>query len=236
MKLTTHQLKQKEVIEDIARRVACNSLNFTTVSPVEDFDNDPRMCITSVHFPHTHLLDKIQHELIEPLRAVESDYYYYTNSSLHMTVKNVRVINDPPRFDEGDVNKAIKVFGEVIPRHKKYNVYFYRLLLFPNNLALIGTTDEELDRIVLDLDDRMKAGGIADDKIYANSKYFFCNMTLSRFGSTPSAAFREKVSELSETLKFEPYTVDSVSLLSGNAVLRNKKILGVWKLVKSTDL
>ncbi len=228
--MTDHQLKQKEVIDDIARRVAGNSLNFTTVSPVEDFANDPRTCITSIHFPHHHLLDKVQRELIEPLRAIEPKYYYYPSDSLHMTVKNVRVISDPPSFDESDVEKAKKIFGEVVPGHKKYNVYFYRLLLFPNNLALIGTTDQVLDRLVFDLDEKMKAGGIADDKIYANTKYFFSNMTLARFATAPTDSFRNKVNELSATLQFEPYTVDSVTLITCNAVFRKQNIRGKWEL------
>lgn len=147
-----------------------------------------------------------------------------------MTIKNVRVINDSPHFDEEDVQKAEKVFTETIPQHKKFNVYFSKLLLFPNNLALIGTTDEELDRIILDLDNKLTKAGIPDDKVYTNSQYFCSNMTLARFGTSPSEAFQQKVVELSESLKFKPYQVDSVTLLTCNAVLKNKQIRGTWEL------
>jgi len=230
MTVTTHQIKQKEVIDRIASQVSNKSLNFSTVSPVDDFANDPRTCLTSVHLPHQDLLDQVQQDLLEPLRKIEPDFHYYPSDCLHMTIKNVRVINDPPHFSEEDIQQAEKIFAETIPQHRKLNVYFYRLLLFPNNLALIGTTDEELDNIVLDLDNKLTAGGISDDKVYMNSQYFFSNITLARFATSPSEAFRQKVAQLSESLNFQPYQVDSVTLLTCNAVLKNKKIKGTWKL------
>jgi len=57
------------------------------------------------------------------------------------------------------------------------DAYFSHLLLFTSNLALIGTTDPELDEIHSELDRKLKQIGIPDDKIYTNNKYFFCNMT-----------------------------------------------------------
>lgn len=226
----THQQKQKEVIDRIASQVNNKSLNFSTVSPVDDFANDSRTCFTSVHLPHQSLLDQVQQDLIEPLSKTEPDFHYYPSDCLHMTIKNVRVINDTPHFSEEDVQRAKIIFAETIPQHKKFNVYFYRLLLFPNNLALIGTTDEELDNIVLDLDSKLTSGGISDDKVYINSHYFFSNITLVRFGTLPSEAFRQKVAHLSESLNFMPYQVNSVTLLTCNSVLKNKQIKGTWEL------
>ncbi|MEN9389017.1 MAG: hypothetical protein RLY61_101 [Candidatus Parcubacteria bacterium] len=230
MTVITHQVKQKGVIDRIASQVSSRSINFSTVSPVEDFVNDPRTCLTSVHLPHQGLLDQVQKDLVEPLSKIEPDFHYYPSDCLHMTIKNVRVINDPPHFSEDDIQQAEKIFAETIPQHRKFHVYFYRLLLFPNNLALIGTTDEELDSIVLDLDNKLTAGGVPDDKVYMNSQYFFSNITLARFGTLPSEVFRQKVAELSESLKFIPYPVDSVTLLTCNAVLNNKRIIETWEL------
>ncbi len=230
MTLTTHQLKQQEVINRIASQVNNKNLNFSTVLPVDDFANDSRTCLTSVHLPHQGLLDQVQQDFIEPLRKIEPDFYYYPSDCLHMTIKNIRVINDPPHFNEEDVQKAEKMFAESIPQHRMFYVYFYRLLLFPNNLALIGTTDKELDSIVLDLENKLTAEEIPDDKVYTNSQYFFSNMTLVRLSGPPSDTFKQKVAELSESLIIEPYRVDSVTLLTCNAVLKNRQIRGAWKL------
>src|SRR3990167_5224836 len=223
-----YQQNQKRVIENIEKQIKQNSLQFSTVDPVEDFDNDPRVCLTSVHIPNNFLKNKIQKQIIDPLRAVSPEHYYYLADPLHMTIKNIRVINNPPYFNDQDIEKAKQIFSQTIPKHSKFNVYFYRLLLFPNNLALIGTTDEELDNIILDLDNKLTAGGIPDDKVYTNSQYFFSNMTLTRFSTPPSDIFKQKVTELSDSLEFEPYQVDSVTLLTCNAVLRNKQIRGTW--------
>jgi len=223
-----HQLNQLKVIGQIEDQINNKALNFTTVSPVDDYAKDSRIAITSVHFPSEDLINKVQN-IISYLREVESDYYYSPNDSLHMTIKNIRIINDPPLFDESDISKAKKVFSEVVPKCNKYNVYFYRLLLFPNNLALMGTTDSELDNIVLSLDKKLKEAGVPDDKVYANDKYFFSNMTLARFPKA-SDRFSQKVSSLSESINFEPYQVDSVTLLTCNAVLKKQNIIGTWKL------
>lgn len=225
-----HQKNQVEIINRLEDKVKNNSLNFSIVSPVADFDNDPRLCLTGVHFPNRELTQQIQQQIINPLREISPQNYYYPESSLHITVKSVRVINDPPHFSEEDTEKVRQVFSETIPQHKRFKVYFYRLLLFPFNLALMGTTDPELDSIFLDLDQKLKAYGVADDKKYSNSKFFFSNMTLARFGSSVNEQFREKVQELSESINFNPYTVDSMTLLTCNAVFQKRKIIGNWSL------
>lgn len=228
--MTNHQDKQREVIDQIEKEVQENKLTFSLVEPVEDFDNDLRVCLTSVHFPKEYLLEKIYAQIIQPLRLAFPDYYYYQKESLHMTIKNIRAINNPPHFTDDDVRKVKHVFASVIFKHRVFTVYFYRLLLFPTNLALIGTTDLELDDLVLDLDKQLKESGVADDKIYINKKYFFSNMTLVRFTTPVTAAFRDMVVQLSSQIHFEPYLVDSVSLVQGNATLSKKNIIHTWML------
>ncbi|HSW89075.1 MAG TPA: hypothetical protein VLG12_07975 [Candidatus Saccharimonadales bacterium] len=226
--MTLHQQQQVSVIDTIENEIKNNSLSFSTVSPVTDFEKDERICLTSVHLPKENLIFKI-HKIINALKEAEPEYYYYPDNSLHMTIKNIRVINDPPHFTSEDISKAETVFAKVIGNHKKFAAYFYRLLLFPNNLALIGTTDPEFDTLFLDLDQELKEAGISDDKQYSNSAYFFSNMTLARFPII-TKQFKEKVAEVSKTLIFEPYIVDSVTLLSCNAVLKKRHIIDTWKL------
>lgn len=229
--MTTHQQKQLEVIQRIDQQINTNKLSFTTVPPVEDFENDSRMCVTSVHFPDRNLQDYAQ-QLISELKKVEPDYYYYDNDSLHMTIKNVKVINDPPTFNKQDIQTVKKVFSKIVPKHKSFKVYFYRLLLLPNNVSIIGTTDEELDAIVLDLDTELSTAGVPDDKVYSNKKYFFSNMTIARFNGS-SEKFKSAVEKLSQTISIPAYEVDSVSLITGNAVLKKLEIIETWPLQHS---
>ena len=225
-----HQEEQVKVIDKVEEQVKNSSLGFSTVAPVENYENDTRICLTSVHLPNQELVAKVQDTLIKPLREISSDIFYYPPDSLHMTIKNIRVINDPPHFMDEDKQKAKEVFASVIPNHKKFQVYFYRLLVFPNNIALIGTTDPELDSIILDLDKHLNSAGIADDKKYLNSQYFFSNMTLARFNNKPTPEFIKKVNELSDSPVFEPYVVDSVTLITCTVVFTKRNIIGTWKL------
>lgn len=226
---TEHQRQQLEVIQRIQEQIQQDALSFSTVDPVEDFDKDPRLTLTSVHFPHQELIAQIQ-EILKPLKEISPHHYYYRPSSLHLTIKNIRVINDPPRFTEQDINTALKVFSQVIPKHKAYRTYFYRLLLFPANLALVGTTDPELDNIIHELDQELTKAGLPDDKSYINSSHFFHNITLVRFTSPLTEEFSGKLKQLSQQITLEPYLVDSVTLIKSNASLFTCKKLKTWKL------
>lgn len=226
-----HQQEQIKVIDEIEKQVNNEKLSFSLVDPTENYENDKRFCLTSVHLLKKELMDIIHGQLINPLKSISPEHYYYGAESLHMTIKNIRVINDPPRFDKNVINKAKNVFSKVIPNHKKFQVFFYRLLLFPYNLALIGTTEPELDRIALDLDRRLKESDIPDDKLYINKQYFFSNITLARFTKLPSKELIRKVDKLSSEINIRSYVVDSVTLLTSNAVLKKRTIIGSWRLI-----
>lgn len=229
MTLTDHQKEQIKIVDSIETSLKNNSNKLSTVEPVQDFEGDNRICLTALHFPHENHIQKIQ-KLLTPLKEIEPNFYYYSDSSLHMTIKNVRVIADPPKFNTEDIEKARKVFSKVVPAHRQYNTYFYRLFLFPTSLALIGTTDPEHDNLVLNLDQELTNAGVPDDKQYANSSHFFINMSLARFMNEPSEEFKRTVENINKTLHFDPYTIDSVSLLTCNAVVKKLHIIETWKL------
>lgn len=227
---TVYQEKQMEVINLIEDQIKNDNVNFSTVSPSENYAEDERMCLTSVHFPDGELLSEIREKIILPLQKVMPSHYYYENDSLHLTIKNIRTINNPPNFGELDIARAKGVFDQIMPRHRRFRVFFYRLLLFKSNLALVGTTDEELDNLVLDLDRGLKIAHVPDDKRYSNDKNFFCNMTLARFTSPVTDEYESRIKEISGRIKLAPYTIDSVNLLTANAVLKKAKIYGKWML------
>lgn len=228
-----HQQKQVEVIHKLEKQLKNKTAQFTTVAPVENYATDSRICLTSLHFPQPALTSIVQETIIQPLVAIEPDFFFYPASSLHLTIKNIRVIQDPPSFTAQDIQIAQEVFSRVIPQHRPFSLYFYRLLLFENNLALVGTTDPELDLLIQDLNQELLAAGIPDDKVYVNSQYFFSNMTVARFSRPPSAVFIEAVEHISEQISIPPYTVDSITLLTGNATFTQKNIVQTWDLVKN---
>jgi hypothetical protein len=94
----------------------------------------------------------------------------------------------------------------------------------------MGITYPELDKIIFELDKELKMAGIPDDKKYSNARYFFCNITLARFTSTITERFREKIAQLSKFVEFNPYTIDSVTLIVSNASLTKCRRIETWKL------
>lgn len=229
--MTKHQIRQIEIINQIEHQIKTNSLTATTVIPVQNFEKDKRLCLTSVHFPSKTYVDQVYKSITKPLKMLFSKAYYYPPSSLHLTIKNVCIISDPPSFNEQEIITVQKVFNQIIPTHKQFKIYPYKLLLFKNNLALMGTTDKELDSILLHLASELKKVGIIDNKQYVNSRYFFSNMTLARFGTKPPQDFVNMVTHISSNLDLKPYIVDSVSLITSNAVMKKLKIHGKWPLL-----
>ncbi|OGK62371.1 hypothetical protein A2334_02900 [Candidatus Roizmanbacteria bacterium RIFOXYB2_FULL_38_10] len=229
--MTNHQSKQRKIIDDIERQILSSSLKFSTVSPVTDYENDTRIGLTGVHLPHQNLLKQIHNSLIIPIQKIAPNLYYYSPDSLHFTIKGIRVVNDPPRFDEKIKQTAKDVFARVVPFHHSFKVFLYKLIIFPHNLALVGTTEDKLDNLILDLDKALHEKGIPDDKVYTNNKYFFINMTLARFQERPTSHFINEVHNLSDTMQFMPYIIDSVTLASCNAVFKKREIIESWSLL-----
>lgn len=228
--MTFHQQRQIEIINAIEQQVKSDSLQATTVEPVLDFDADKRMCLTSVHFPRSLFINDIYSAISLPLSQQFPGAYFYSPISLHLTIKNIRVISDPPTFSKNDVKRVEELFNVVIAKHKKFTIYPYRLLLFKNNLALMSTTDEELDSIIIELNSELLKIGIPDDKQYINSRYFFSNMTLARFSNRPSQDCIKMIEDISSHIKLKPYTVDSVSLITSNAVMKRLHEYKRWNL------
>lgn len=228
--ITEHQKRQLDVIGKIESQVQNRSIGFSIVSEVKDYKKDPRVCLTSLHFPTPSLTKKLKKDIQDPLKTISLKHYYYPESNLHTTIKNIRVINYPPHFNKDDIEKAKKVLVKVVPKHHRFKIYYYKLLMFPASLSLIGTTDPEYDQLITDLGKELRKAGIPDDKNYVNKKYFFSNITLARFQSRPSEKFKQKVLEISKNLNLAPYTVDSVSLVVGNAVLHNHRKIKTYKL------
>ncbi len=228
--MNLHRQKQVAVINEVENQIKNNCLQSSIVTPIEDFTNDPHICLTSIHFPHYDFINYVQQSLIKPLRKIDPRQYYYEPSSIHITIKNVRTINNPPHFSQDDIVKVKNFFTDVVPQYKQFKVYFYRFLLFPLNLSLMGTTDPELDNVILDLDNRLKEIDIPDDKKYVNSRYFFCNITLVRFLTPVSEEYKNTINNISQNINFQPYTIDSVTLLTCNAILKKRQIIGTWPL------
>lgn len=207
-----------------------NKVEFSVVSAVDDYENDPRMCLTSIHFPKSNLINLINKEIINPLHKIDPLHYYYKPSSLHITISGIQKISDPKTYTNEDVENVKSLFDRILIKHKAFNAYFYKLVILPTNLSLFGTSDPERDEIFFDINEGLKKIGLPNNNQYLNQKYFFCNMTICRFNGNVSKGFRNKISEINNKLQLPKYLIDSVSLIEANASLGYCKLLKTWKL------
>jgi 2'-5' RNA ligase len=229
MLITSHRKQEQiEIINKIEKMFTLNQLS--AVAVVDNYESDLRICLTSVHLPHKQLLNTINGKIIRPLQKLSKNVYFYPLKSLHITIKNIRTINNPPNFTKDDVEKAKQIFSEVIPKHKKFNIYFHKLTILPNSLSLMCFTDPELDKIFLDLDENLNKTGVPDNKIYANRKNIICNITIARFYNKPILKFKKLVKEINNSSIFDSYQVDSISLITANAALKKFTNVGTWNL------
>jgi len=224
---TLHQKKQIQIIEQIVESAQLGKIS--VVAPVKDFAKDPRLCLTFAHFPDRRFVDGIKKQILDPLKIKFPEFYFYEPNSLHMTIKNVRTIEKPPNFTVQDVKKARKAGDSTIPFSTAFKTYFYRLILFPNSISLVGTTEPALDTLFHSLDSELNKIGVPDNKVYANTKNFFTNITIARFNEKPGTT-AEAIENLNKKIQPSPYEVTSVSLVKANAAMLKRSTVKMWKL------
>ena len=140
----TYQDRQKQLIETIRRDVSTVSANASVVPMQADYAADPGRCLTSVMFVPPAIADGLQKEVQQTLAQIEPHHYYNPPESMHITIKNVRVTEAPPAFDEVDIAKVHGCFADIVPRHPRFPFVFEELVVFPNSISLVGYSDESL--------------------------------------------------------------------------------------------
>jgi len=217
--MPTYQEKQFELFEQVERGQA-DSLSI--VPQRRDHAADVRMCLTALVFFSKNLQDRVTESIIQPLAEADPEQYYYPPESMHVTIQNVRNINEPPHFSEQDVEKVKIKFREIIPRHQRFSMSLKGLFQLPTSIALRGYTDEQLRALVMDLRQGLIDCGVPDDKKYASEKVFFGSSTICRVTQRPNAAFYEQVKNLKE-VEVGKLEIQEIALITTNAVCHPRK-------------
>lgn len=215
--MDNYQIKQLKLISKIERGFKKGESLSTVVEPVSDYINDNRICLTSVVFIPQNLVERIIEDVINPLRKINPIQYFYIPGSFHITIANIRTIDNPPLFNNKDIEKVREVFKRVIPKHRSFVFEIKRLFELPTSLAISAFSDETLGELALELREEFKKVGVPDNKTYANENIVIGSATISRFTNTPSPDFREKVKELKE-INIGSFEVRKISLITTNAV------------------
>ncbi|MDD5489417.1 MAG: hypothetical protein PHP25_01905 [Candidatus Moranbacteria bacterium] len=225
------QEQQKKLIVEYEQSISKGNIKSTFVAMQKDYANDGQICLTSVVFVPENISDKINKEVIEPLRHYDPDQYFYPVESLHLTIKNIRTINNPPLFDAKDIEKVDKLFSEIIPQFSKFNFAVEDVVIFPTSMSVAAFSDRILWDLVSSLDKGLKEIGVPDNKKYTSNSVYFGNITLCRFTKKPNDKF------VKEARKFRNYKigkmkVEKINLITCNAVCYPKslKIISEYKL------
>lgn len=209
--------RQRRVVHELVSTDVDSLNNVSIVSPRDNYRNDPSRCLAAVVFVPTSIGKQIESRIIEPLRAVAPEHYYYPAVSMHVTVQPVRVLADPPNFCDSDVQRVDHLFQEVVPGFESFAMSFEELLAFPTSVSLVGYCDDRLHKLVSALSDGLRRVGLPCDKQYISDEIFFGNVTLCRYTTSPTASFLATVHDLVQEFSFE-LTIKDIELVTADVV------------------
>lgn len=189
----------------------------TSVVPMSrDYTRDESRCLTSLQFIPAAIGSRIL-EFTAQLQAVDSSHYYYPIESLHMTVQNIRVSKTPPNFQQEDIERAKRVFDQVLRGRAQNWARAERLLQLPTSLCVSVFFSEGMANLIKDLRHALDAAGLKDDKLYISDDVILGNITICRFQAPPNHAFLELVRQNKE-MAFGEFPINKVCLVTTGAI------------------
>lgn len=211
-----YSLKQLELVQRIEKQFRSGKSPSTIVEPVSDYEADNRICLTSLAYLPSNLQDKIYSDIVDPLKKIDDRQYFYEKDALHVTVQNIRVINNPPHFTHTEIEKARDVFARVTQKYHPVEVEIRRVFELPTSFALSAFTPIDWEDLVLDLRNELEKAGVPDDKSYASGPVL-ANVTICRYTNPPNEEFWNKLRKLKD-IEIGNFTVSKISLATTNAV------------------
>lgn len=220
--MISYQQKQQELFDRLEEKFKKGENPATVVEPVSDYINDNRICLTSVAFVPETLRVIIDKKLIKLLREADPRQYYYLPQSLHLTIQNIRTINQPPLFNDGDIAKTKIVFEKIIPKYRQFEFKLEGLFELPTSLGIRAFSDDTIKNLCLELRKKLEEVGSPDNKKYITNEVIIGNVSICRYTQQPNNAFLAKVREL-KNVKIGKLSVKTISLITTNAVCYPKR-------------
>jgi 2'-5' RNA ligase len=215
--MTPLQKRQLELMRQMEAAAASGSATSTFVDMQQDYANDPQLCLTIVTYLSPKLQQTIYEKLVKPLRAVEPDFYYFPQETLHITVQNIRTVADPPTYTPHDVATAQTLLREFTARHgSPFRFHLTGVLAFPTSVAVAALIEPAYDAFVKNLRNELVRKGIPDDKKYFTDEMVFANTTFCRYTHAPSSEFLQTVGQL-KGMDLGEFTAREVCLITTNA-------------------
>lgn len=232
--VTPFQQKQTNLIIQMENSFSAGKSVSTVVPMQSDYKHDNQLCLTCVSFLSKNVASTINSQFISPLKSIVPEFYYYQEGSLHITIQNIRIIHNPPHFNQIEINKARQLLTDLIPKIKPFQFELVGLISLPTSIAIIALVRPEYDTFVKMLRHSLVASGIPDDKKYFTDEIIFANITICRYTHKPSQKFMNKVDALKEK-SIGPFVANKLSLVEMNAGAHPSKtrILGTYSFLSN---
>lgn len=226
-----YQALQKRMVNRLRADSGQRNASASVVPTRADYQTDSAICLTSVVFVPDDIAQDIHRTIVEPLKEIEPDHHYYSSDSMHITIKNIRTVHDPPLFTETDIEKVHHLFAGLIPQHRSFFFSLEEVVAFAASVSLIGYCDDRLKGLVQALDAGLNEIGVPDNKQYVSDTVFFGNVTLCRYVRQPSKRFCEAVEYMAHVYR-SALKVEEIHLITCNSVCapESRSILYSYKL------
>ena len=213
----SYQQKQTQLFNKIESSFKKGESISTIVEPVNNYINDSRICLTAVAFLPKDLQEVVRLKVTEYLKTADQSQYYYLPQSLHLTIQNIRTIQNPPLFNPEDIEKVKMVFRKIIPKYHSFSFEIKDIFELPTSLSLRAYCNETLGDLALELRKSLKGIGVADNKTYASGDIVFGNITVCRYTKNPNTSFFKIVKKL-KNIEIGKMNVSTASLITTNSV------------------
>lgn len=221
--IQTHKHSQYRVrqLEAIRRLEAVSSDPLSdpvsTIVPMRDeYISDARLCLTVVCFVPECLSSSILN-MVRQLSELDSRHYFYPHASMHFTLQNIRIINDPPNFRAPDLLRAAKTLEESLKTASAHKATLKGILELPTSVGVCVYFDDALADTIFGLRESFAEIGLRDDKSYIDDDVVFGNVTFCRYTASPNDSFKQHITELKD-VDFGEMIVDHAALITTNAV------------------
>lgn len=212
----TYLAEQKLIIEKLKQASANDDSAISYVPMSDNFQNDQKRCLTLLTYLPKNISNKVI-SVTEKLKSIEADHYYYPKDSLHLTIQNVRTVNDPPLFSAHDEKQADLAFQSSLKGKKQLFFQLSGLLRLRTSISIICYAEESYKFFVQEMRKSLEQYGIGDNKRYISNDVFFGNITICRFSKEPGNHFNSKVEALANST-FGNLAVSNLSLVVTNSI------------------
>lgn len=220
--MTPFQTRQLVLMRQMEASLAHDPSASEIVSMQPDYAHDNKMCLTTVSYIPPALATTIQETIIKPLAVIDPDQYYFPNSSMHITIHNIRVVRSPQAFTDRDIQLARQLLRQAIPNYVAPTFELVGLLSMPTSVSIIALVNPEFDHMVKSIRNLFAEANLADDKKYFTDEIVFANITICRYTKTPSKLFLEII-EKNKEKTFGFFTPKETTLVTTNAGMHPSK-------------